>query len=290
MRPHSLTRSICLLALLLAAVPGLAAAAVRVFVTVQPQAWLAERVGGEAVVVETLVAAGQSPHTFEPRPQQVEQLMKADLFWRTGMPFEDAWLSKIQATNPRMTVLDARDGIALLPEADHAHEDGHAHGGGDPHIWTSPRVAKRMAAGLAQTLARIDPASTGRYAANLAGLAAELDALDREIASALEPLRGRRFLVFHPAWGYFADAYGLEQVAVERGGKEPGPKALAQLADDARRSGIRAVFVQPQFSRRTAETLAAAIGGRVVALDPLSKDYPSSLRAAAHALAEDQPR
>jgi zinc transport system substrate-binding protein len=275
-----------LLALFLTLAPGLAPAAARVFVTVQPQAWLAERVGGDAVVVQALVAAGQSPHTFEPRPQQVEQLMKADLFWRTGMPFEDAWLDKIRATNPRMAVLDARDGIELLPEPDHGHEDGHTHGGGDPHIWTSPRVAKRMAAGLAQALARIDPASTGRYAANLAGLAAELDALDRELASTLQPLRDRRFLVFHPAWGYFANAYGLEQVAVERGGKEPGPKALAQLAEDARRWGIRTVFVQPQFSRRTAETLAAGIDGRVVALDPLSHDYPASLRAAARALVE----
>jgi zinc transport system substrate-binding protein len=147
-----------------------------------------------------------------------------------------------------------------------------------------------MAAALAQTLARLDPAHTGRYAANLAGLAAELDALDRELAATLAPLRGRRFLVFHPAWGYFAHAYGLEQVAVERGGKEPGPKALAALADDARRSGIRTVFVQPQFSQRTAETLAAAIGGRVVAVDPLAKDYPASLRAAARALVEAEPR
>jgi zinc transport system substrate-binding protein len=287
LRQHA-CRAISLLAFLAASLPGLAEAAVRVFVTVQPQAWLAERVGGDAVAVATLVAAGQSPHTFEPRPQQVEQLMRADLFWRSGMPFEDAWLDKIRATNPRMAVVDARDGIELLPESHHDH--GHAHGDSDPHLWTSPRVAKRMAAALAQALARLDPAHTGQYAANLAGLAAELDALDRELASALEPLRGRRFLVFHPAWGYFADAYGLEQVAVERGGKEPGPKALGQLADDARRSGIRTVFVQPQFSQRAAETLAAAIGGRVVALDPLAKDYPAGLRAAARALVEAESR
>lgn len=290
MHRHPPIWAICLLVLLLAALPGLGRAAVRVFVTVQPQAWLAERVGGEAVVVETLVAAGQSPHTFEPRPHQVEQLMEADLFWRTGMPFEDAWLGKIRVTNPRMAVLDAREGIDLLPEPHHGDDHGHVHGGSDPHLWTSPRVARRIAAQLAETLARIDPAHAAHYAANLAGLAADLDALDREIASTLAPVRGRRFLVFHPAWGYFADAYGLEQVAVERGGKEPGPKALAQLADDARRSGIRTIFVQPQFSQRMAETLAAGIGGRVVALDPLAKDYPESLRAAARALAEAESR
>jgi zinc transport system substrate-binding protein len=276
---------------------------VRVFVGVPPLQTFVERVGGERVEVHSLVRPGQSPHTYEPTPRQVAALGSADLYVGIGIPFESAQLPRIGAANPRLRVRDARAGIDLrrLEAHDHAeaaghgvHDDGYQHPGDgapgqaaelDPHIWTSPPLAKRIALAIRDALAEIDPASAGAYGVNFQGLAAELDQLDRDIRAQLEPLEHRRFLVYHPAWGYFADTYGLVQVPIEKAGKEPGPRSLSALIDQARREGVKVIFAQPQQGTKAAEQVAAAIGGRVVVIDPLAADYGASLRQAAREIA-----
>lgn len=276
---------------------------VRVFVGVPPLQTFVQRVGGEGVEVHSLVQPGQSPHTYEPTPRQVAALGSADLYVGIGIPFESAQLPRIGATNPRLRVLDARTGIDLRrieahehaqPAGDGAHDDGHQHPGEgasaqaaelDPHIWTSPPLAKRIALAIRDALAEIDPANAPAFEANFQGFAAELDQLDRDIRAQLEPLRHRRFLVYHPAWGYFADTYGLVQVPIEKAGKEPGPRALSALIDQARREGVKVIFAQPQQGTKAALQVAAAIGGRVVVLDPLAADYGASLRQAAREIA-----
>ncbi len=167
---------------------------------------------------------------------------------------------------------------------------GHDHGAWDPHIWTSPPLVKAMGAQIRDALTARRPAEAARFAANYDAFAAELDALDRELRARLAPVEQRRFLVFHPAWGYFADTYGLTQVAIEYEGKEPGPRALAGLIDAARAAGVRTVLVQPQFSPRAARQVAAAIDGRVEAVDPLSPDYFATLRRLADLIAGDAPQ
>ncbi len=148
----------------------------------------------------------------------------------------------------------------------------------------SPRLAKKIALNVCDALVAADPANAGAYRAGLDGLLADLDALDAETAAALEPLRGRAIYVFHDAFGYFADAYGLRQVAIETGGKEPGPRHVAELIDRARADGVRVIFVQPQFSTMSAEAIAREIGGAVVPFDPLARDYIAGMRAAVKAV------
>jgi zinc transport system substrate-binding protein len=215
------------------------------------------------------------------------------------MPLEDAWLPRLRATNARMQVLDARDGIRLLPQeavqevddhpdtpaehepADHDHHDHHDHRdheGLDPHVWTSPPLVKAMGAHLRDALIALRPGQAATFSANYARLAAELDALDAEIRARLAPVKDRRFMVFHPGWGYFADTYGLTQLAIEYEGKEPGAHALTALIEAARADGVKLVLVQPQFSPRAAQQVAAAIGGRVESVDNLSPDYFGALR------------
>lgn len=272
--------------LLLFAAPA-GAATLRVAVSVLPLAEFAQRVGGDRVSVQTLVGPGQNPHSFELTARQVEELTSARLFWRVGMPFEEAWVGRLRSRNPALTVLDARTGLDLPPPAGKAtlhhgdHPDDH-----DPHVWTSPMLVRTMVQQLAEALAAIDPAGAAAYRANAATYAAGLAALDAELRQALAPLQNRRFLVYHPAWGEFAAAYGLEQVAIERDGKEPGARSLAELATEARRAGLRVIFVQPQSSPRNAQTLAREIGARVVTVDPLAPDYAAGLRALARALVE----
>jgi zinc transport system substrate-binding protein len=182
-------------------------------------------------------------------------------------------MQRLVAANAGMAVIDTSEAIPRRA-------------GDDPHIWTNPLFARRMAEHMRDGFVRIDPAHAGEYDRNYRLLANDLDALDRDIRERLAPFAGRAFLVFHASWGYFADAYGLMQIAIEGEGKEPGPRSLAATIDAARRSGCRVVFVQPQFSRATAEVVAHELGARVVAIDPLGEDYIANLRRVAAALVE----
>jgi zinc transport system substrate-binding protein len=166
-------------------------------------------------------------------------------------------------------------------EADHPSAGGHAdhmHAGEDPHVWLNPRFARTLAANVAESLTRIDPAHAPEYRARLAVLEAELDSLDAEVAVTLAPVRGRDLVVYHPFYGYLADAYGLRQVTIEVGGFKPGSKYLTQVVERARTDGGKAVFVQEGASTASAETVAREIGARVVTLDPMSRNYLDNLR------------
>jgi zinc transport system substrate-binding protein len=278
-------------ACLLAATGSAVAAPLAVAVSILPQKYFVERIGGDAVRVEVMVKPGQSPATYEPTPQQMAALARARAYFRIGVPFEEVWMKRIQAAAPGMKVVDTREGITLLPMAvRHADAPGHAHPPGahgqlDPHIWTSPPLVKRQAATIRDALIALDPDRRALFEANYARFAADLEALDAEIRGMLAGKRERRFMVFHPAWGYFARAYDLQQIPIEIEGKEPGPKALAAMIDAAKRDGVRVVFVQSQFSRTAADAVAKAIGGEVVAVDPLAEDFIAGTRSAAGAFA-----
>jgi zinc transport system substrate-binding protein len=196
-----------------------------------------------------------------------------------------------------MPVLDLRDGLPLRAQERHTHEDHDAHDaphirdtpeGGeamDAHVWTSPSLVRRMAATIRDELTRLDPDGAAAYAGQQAAFDAELAALDNELTTLLADLEQRSFLVYHPAWGYFADRYGLIQIPIQRAGKEPGARRLTTLIEQARATGTRVIFVQPQFDRRAAERVAAAIGGRVETVDPLAPDYADNLRRVAGVIA-----
>jgi zinc transport system substrate-binding protein len=266
-------------ALLLAACSAAAQAGspqqVKIFVSVLPQAYLAEAVGGDRVAVETLVQPGQSPVTYTPTPKQMVRLAEADLFFRAGVPFENVLMPKIEGAFRDLEVVDTRRGIPLAKLA----EDGHDHGDGntDPHVWLSPPLALKLAENMLAALLAADPAGEDYYRANFARLSSDLQALHRRLSEVLAPLKGRKLFVFHPAFGYFCSAYGLEQVAIESGGREPSPRQLARLIEAARQEDVRVIFVQPQFSRRSAASVARAIGGAVIAIDPLAGDYLRNL-------------
>jgi zinc transport system substrate-binding protein len=165
------------------------------------------------------------------------------------------------------------------PGAAHANADQDAHGPDelDPHVWLSPRVVKVQARTICDELRRLDPVNEARYEENCRLFQEELDRIDAQIAEALAPLKGREFFVFHPAFGYFADAYGLRQVAVQAGGKDPNVKQLGALIERAKREGVKLIFVQPQFSKGSAEAVAEQIGGAVVPMDPLAEEYLENL-------------
>jgi zinc transport system substrate-binding protein len=232
-----------------------------------------------------LVGPGRDPHTYEPTPRQVAALHQAGIYFPVGMPFERAWVPRIESANPGLRVVDLSEGLPPL-ERQAGKPGPHEPSDEDPHAWSSPVLVKAMAAKIRETLADLDSAHGSEYAANEAAFARDLDTLDRDIRKTLAPIRGRTFMVFHPAWGAFARTYGLRQIAVEAEGKDPGPRTLANLIALARSQRIGTIFVQEQFSRRSAQIVAEAIGARVVALDPLAENYLANMRTVAGRIAE----
>lgn len=261
----------------------------QVFVSILPQKHFAERLGGERLAVDVMVEPGASPATYEPSPRQMARLSKARLYFAIGVPFENQWLGRIASANTGMPIVDCARGIEKRQMAahSHGHDHGHGHdhdgGGGirDPHVWLSPPLALLQARAMLEALCVADPEGAAFYRENYGILAAEIVALDTELLALFADVERRVFLVYHPAWGYFAEAYGLEQRTVEVEGKEPKPAQLAGLIDEARESGIGVVFVQPQFPRQSAELLANEIGARVVRADPLAEDWADNLRRVA---------
>lgn len=274
-------------------IPGLGnGEPLRVFVGVLPLKTFVENIGGNHVTVQAMVRPGYSPHTYAPTPRQITALAKADLYVSAGVPFEKAWLKRIRAANPDMRMVEAGAGIdmQLTEHNGHHHKDGNSGQQGtsphDPHIWTSPPLAKQMVKNIRDALSALDPANSPEYTNNTNALLFELDALDRELRARLENLHNRKFMVFHPAWGYFAGTYGLIQIPIENEGKEPGARTLTLLIEQARREHVKVIFVQPQFDMKSGTQVARAIGGRVVAIDPLSPDYMNNLREVARQISE----
>ena len=253
-----------------------------VFVSVPPQAWLVEQLAGAHFRVETLLPSGRDPHTYEPEPRQIMALGGAALYFRIGVPLETRVLQKIAATAASVRMVDTTAGIAHMESGD-THDHGHADS--DPHVWLGPAQLRVIAEHMTQAFTAADPANAEDYTRRLGDLLKRLDSVDAAAKARLAPHKGAAFFVYHPAFGYFAAAYGLEQNAVETGGREPTPKDLERLIAEARGAGVRVIFVQPQFPVHSAETVAKAIGGAVAPLDPMAPDILNNLTHMAETIA-----
>jgi len=268
--------------------PAASGGKLSVFVSILPQKQFVERIAGDLVDVTVMVEAGSDPHTYEPRPAQMAALQDASIYFTTGVPFEDVWMQRIAASKPEMRIVDGAAGITRVARVE-GDEDGHEHPEGslDPHVWLAPGLVKIQAGNICRALQEVDPANSAVYAENLGAFLAELDLLSAEIGTLLERSGTNEFLVFHPAWGYFADEFGLEMISVEQGGQEPSPSELAGMIALARERGITVVFAQPEFSTDAADVIAREIGGSVVLVSPLSDDWAGSMHRIAEAIAGD---
>ncbi len=259
-----------------------------VFVSIPPQAGLVRAIAGDRVEIHTLVGEGQSPHAYEPTARQLARLGEADALLTIGMPFEKHLLTKIVPLYPDLPIIGTQDGIELraMPHKHHGEHCSVDHGAKDPHVWLSPANTISIATAIFQALEKIDPANADKYRRNFGKLATEFRQLDDDIRAMLAPYAGSRFYVFHPSFGYFADAYGLEQIPVELDGKAPSPRQLVALIEQAKADGVKVVFVQKQFPAGSAKAIADAIGGTVAQLDPLAEDSVANLRLIAESIVQ----
>ncbi|MFN3659610.1 MAG: metal ABC transporter solute-binding protein, Zn/Mn family [Brevinematales bacterium] len=287
----SVVEKVCVLLFFISVV--LFAQPLEIFVSIAPQSYLMERIGGTRVHVHIMVPEGKNPHTYEPTPSQLVLLGKATIWFTVGLEFESVLVKKIEKSYPALRFVDTSQGInkRVLSEEEimeHEHDDHDEDKAGalDPHIWMSLRLAKIQALHIRDALISLDQAGKSLYEANYMALIRELDEVDREISTMLAPCRGRSFFVYHPVLGYFADDYGLRQMAIEIEGKEPSSRVLSKVIQRARKEKIRIIFVQEGFSRRSAEAVARAINGRVEEINPLSADYLAMFQRIAKVLVD----
>ena len=244
-----------------------------VAVTILPQAEFAENVGGDKVSITVMVPPGANPHTTELKPSQMTGIAKAKMYAKvgSGIEFELTYMDKIVGINKNMLVVDCSKGIELRASVDPDEP------GMDTHIWVSPLNAKIMVQNICDSLVQVDPANKAYYEQNRDAYLQKLDALDQELRSSLANIKNRAFIVLHPAWGYFARDYDLEQIPIEIGGKEPSAQDITRIIDEAKQRNIKIIFASPQFNPQMAEVIANETGGRVVLIDPLAKDYIENL-------------
>lgn len=268
-------------------------AKVNAVVSILPQKTFVEAIGGDKVNVSLMVTPGNSPHTYEPKPSQMKEIANANVYFTIGVEFEEAWLPKFTSQNEKMEVVHIDHSIQKIEMKEHHHEEKHAieahhddHEERDPHIWTSPANVKLIAKNIYQSLIKIDPKNKAYYLENYKKLMTHIDETDIEITNLLIDLPTERtFMVFHPAWGYFARDYGLTQIAIEVSGKSPKPKQVMLLIKKAKEERVSAVFTAPEFSEKVAQEIANELHIPVIKVSPLNPKWSQNLINLAKAIA-----
>jgi zinc transport system substrate-binding protein len=273
-----------------------------VFVSIVPQQFFINRIAGDLVDARVMVEPGADAHTYEPKPSQMAALSDALAYFGVGIEFEEAWLPRFADANPDMVIIDTTEGIEKMPMLfEHSHEDEEEHLDDvdhdeddddhhddelDTHVWVSPALVKMQVQHMYETLVDLLPEHEAEFSDNLATFLDEIDALEADIEQALAGVTSRKFIVFHPSWGYFAAQFDLEMIAIEVGGTEPSAAELAAIIDEAREEDIRVIFAQPEFSTKSAETIASEIDGEVILISPLAYNWLENLQQVAQTLAE----
>ncbi|NCB10674.1 MAG: zinc ABC transporter substrate-binding protein [Erysipelotrichia bacterium] len=260
-----------------------------IVVSIAPQKTFVEKIGGEKVKVSTMVKAGSDPHTYEPKPSQMKDISNANIYFPIGLEFEKAWLDKFASQNKNMKFIDMTKGVEYIEMQEHHHhdEDEHEHHEAnnheeehnkDPHVWVSPSIVKIMAKNIYDALVEIDSLNKDYFEKNYLNFIEEINQTDKKIKEILSVLpENSKFMVFHPSWGYFAKEYNLIQIPIEVEGKEPKPKVLQKIIDEAKEENVKAIFTQAEFSDKSAKTIASQLKIKVLKETPLAKNWSENL-------------
>jgi zinc transport system substrate-binding protein len=262
----------------------------RLAVPVAPYRSILTSLAGDDYSVEVLIPAGREPHDFGPTPSQLRDLSQVTVYFQLGMPFEETMIPKLRSINPKLRVIDLRQGLTLRPNdqpflsVGSGESDPDDFEGKDPHIWLAPGLLTIQARTMTDALEALAPEKKDRFEANFVTVKARLTDAGDSVRTALDGLSQRKLLVFHPAWGYFCDEFDLRQIPIEIRGKTPSARELGLIIGLARKEGITTVFAEQQFSTREAQTVADALHGKVVMLDPMREDVFANLSDIARAI------
>lgn len=269
-------------------------------VTILPQKHFVEKIAGDLVHVNVLVPPGTSPEFYSLMPSQMKELSESAAWLRIGkIGFEEGWIDKIRQNTPDLKIFDTSvqanwitgekdtheaSDTELESPAHHEEpktrayqEQGHVHGI-DPHIWSAPDEVKKIVTETWKALSSLIPDKKEILEQNYQAFMQEIDRLDQDLKKTLDPVKNRKFLIFHPALTYFARQYDLEQISLEVEGKEPSPRHMRSIIERARAEKIRLIFIQKEFDIENAQQLAREIDGEIFQIDPLSEQWEQQLR------------
>ena len=259
-----------------------------IVVTIEPQRYFTEAIAGDKFDVISIVPKGSSPETYDPTPQQLVSLGDSKAYLRIGyIGFEQVWMDRLIDNTPHIQIFDTSKDIDLILGEAHDHGD-HQHAGGvEPHIWNSTNNALIIARNTYKALCQLDKENEAYYLNRYDSLCQRIMHTDSIIRKTLQqPGTAQSFMIYHPALSYFARDYGLQQISIEEGGKEPSPAHLKDLVDLCRQEDVRIIFIQPEFDRRNAEIIARETGTDIVPINPLSYDWEAEMLAVAQALTD----
>jgi len=228
-------------------------------VSIGPQAYFVTKITGKLATVQSMIPSGADAHTFEPQPDKTIELSKTDIYFTIGLDQEKAWIEKFKSINPKMAVSNSINQVSIK--------------NGDPHVWLSPKYAKIISKNMYESIVQLDPANEETYTQNYSVWVMELDLLDQKIQKRLQNTKNKTFLVYHPAWSYFADDYGLKMLSIEKEGKEPKPKEIADIIQTAKEKNIHVLFYQPEKDQKLPQVIANEINGKIQTIDPLASDW-----------------
>lgn len=268
---------------MLSAFAALPLRAMEIWVTIAPQKYFVERVGGDAVTVEVMVRAGQSPELYTPSASQLVKLAKADAYIGMGLPVEHTVLPRIEASMPHVRVLQTEK-LAETHDHDHSQHESCVHGDHDPHVWMDPLAMVEFVEQVRELLSQLEPSKAGLFLANAEAVLVELKAMNQSLQQQFKPYAGRAFYINHPALGHFTERYGIVQRSLEQAGTDASARRIAELVKAARADQVGAIFTQPEFGRSSAAVVARALKVDVIELNPLAEDYFDNMRGIASAL------
>lgn len=247
-------------------------------VTIVPEETFVRAVAGDLVEVVTMVPPGANHETYEPSPMEMDRFSHASIYFTIGLSIEET--SILPNVGDVKVVSLKQEAASVYPMRTFPS------GGEDPHLWLSPKRVKVMISAISHELSQLDPDHASIFEENAGKYLDELDDADQKIQETLAPLATKKFIVYHPAFGYFADDYGLAMFALEEEGKEATPKHLQEMVDIARAEGIKAIFYQEEIDSRQSASFAEEIGGKAVELSPMAADYIANLLTMADQMAE----
>jgi zinc transport system substrate-binding protein len=246
----------------------------QITVSILPQKYIVKALLGDSVKVNTMIAEGNSPATYSPTHEQIKEVSISPLYLKVGyLGFEQAWCDRFKELNGDLRVVDLSAGIKMIREEDAVHGD-HVHEGGvDPHTWTSPKTMKKIAQNTKEALIQHYPEFKDLIESNYLVLTDSLSKIDSLFESSLKKLENKSFLIFHPAYTYLARDYELEQISIEHKGKEPSVQWLQKVIREAKNKNIRAIFIQKEFDKRSAEIISQELNIPIVTVNPLAEDW-----------------
>lgn len=261
-----------------------------VTVAIPPQQWMLRQIAGDRFEVRCMLSAGADPESFEPSVGQLAALERSEAYFTLGgLPFEEASAERLRGSFPHLRIVDATEGVHFIADGCHGHDHGvTGHDDFDPHVWTSLRNARVMAANMHRVMVALDPGGKAEYDANFRRLDRRLSAADDSIAALLAPCAGRTFMTWHPSMGYFAADYGLRQMSVQQEGREVTPLQLAQAVDEARAVRPVIIFSDMAAQDNGAGMLGADLGIPHQPLRLMQPDFVSELLLAARTIRDNQ--